>query len=109
MPCFASSNASVRVSETMPAFVTSYCPMPARVDVGTGQVSFLDNVAVHDCGTLVNLMTLAGHVRHERLDEPCSGQVADQRHGLARPQRQEARPRGVAIRPDKPLHEAQLN
>ena len=30
MPCFASSNASVLVIETMPALVTSYCPMPAR-------------------------------------------------------------------------------
>jgi CO/xanthine dehydrogenase Mo-binding subunit len=40
------------------------CHMPvAEVDVGTGQVSFLDYVAVHDCGTLVNPMTLAGHVR----------------------------------------------
>ena len=40
------------------------CHMPVvEVDVGTGQVSFLDYVAVHDCGTLVNPMTLAGHVR----------------------------------------------
>jgi CO/xanthine dehydrogenase Mo-binding subunit len=40
------------------------CHMPVvEVDVGTGQVRFLDYVAVHDCGTLVNPMTLAGHVR----------------------------------------------
>ena len=26
-------------------------------------MSFLDYVAVHDCGTMVNPMTLAGHVR----------------------------------------------
>src|SRR5690606_17035659 len=30
MPCLASSNASVFVIETMPALVTSYCPIPAR-------------------------------------------------------------------------------
>jgi CO/xanthine dehydrogenase Mo-binding subunit len=31
------------------------CHMPVvEVDAGTGQVSFLDYVAVHDCGTLVN-------------------------------------------------------
>ena len=29
----------------------------------TGQVSFLDYVAVHDCGTMVNPMTVDGHVR----------------------------------------------
>src|SRR5215207_6713437 len=29
-PCSVSSNARVRVMETMPAFVTSYCPMTAR-------------------------------------------------------------------------------
>jgi CO/xanthine dehydrogenase Mo-binding subunit len=34
-----------------------------EVDPTTGKVSFLDYVAVHDCGTLVNPMTLAGHVR----------------------------------------------
>ena len=40
------------------------CHMPVvEVDAGTGQVRFLDYVAVHDCGTLVNPMTLAGHVR----------------------------------------------
>jgi CshA-type fibril repeat protein len=32
-------------------------------DAATGKVSFLDYVAVHDCGTMVNPMTLAGHVR----------------------------------------------
>src|ERR1700733_5943092 len=35
----------------------------AEVDPKTGQVSFLDYVAVHDCGTMVNPMTVAGHVR----------------------------------------------
>jgi CO/xanthine dehydrogenase Mo-binding subunit len=40
------------------------CHMPVvEVDPATGQVSFLDYVAVHDCGTMVNPMTLAGHVR----------------------------------------------
>jgi len=40
------------------------CHMPVvEVDPRTGQVSFLDYVAVHDCGTMVNPMTLAGHVR----------------------------------------------
>jgi CO/xanthine dehydrogenase Mo-binding subunit len=40
------------------------CHMPVvEVDVETGQVSFLDYVAVHDCGTMVNPMTLAGHIR----------------------------------------------
>lgn len=34
-----------------------------EVDVGTGKVEILDYVAVHDCGTVVNPMTLAGHVR----------------------------------------------
>ena len=29
-PCAASSKASVRVSDTMPALVTSYWPIPAR-------------------------------------------------------------------------------
>jgi CO/xanthine dehydrogenase Mo-binding subunit len=37
------------------------CHMP--VDPKTGQVSFLDYVAVHDCGTMVNPMTVDGHVR----------------------------------------------
>jgi CO/xanthine dehydrogenase Mo-binding subunit len=40
------------------------CHMPVvEIDPSTGQVHFLDYVAVHDCGTLVNPMTLAGHVR----------------------------------------------
>lgn len=34
-----------------------------EVDVDTGKVKILDYVAVHDCGTVVNPMTLAGHVR----------------------------------------------
>jgi len=40
------------------------CHLPVvEVDVETGKVKFLAYVAVHDCGTLVNPMTLAGHVR----------------------------------------------
>ena len=40
------------------------CHLPVvEVDVETGKVHFLDYVAVHDCGTMVNPMTLAGHVR----------------------------------------------
>jgi CO/xanthine dehydrogenase Mo-binding subunit len=40
------------------------CHMPViEVDIETGKISFLDYVAVHDCGTMVNPMTLAGHVR----------------------------------------------
>jgi CO/xanthine dehydrogenase Mo-binding subunit len=34
-----------------------------EVDAATGKVSILDYVAVHDCGTVVNPMTLDGHVR----------------------------------------------
>ncbi|OJU91472.1 MAG: carbon monoxide dehydrogenase [Burkholderiales bacterium 66-5] len=34
-----------------------------EVDPKTGKVKILDYVAVHDCGTVVNPMTLAGHVR----------------------------------------------
>ena len=57
-----------------------------EVDPATGKVSILDYVAVHDCGTVVNPMTLDGHVRggtaqgigtalyeHYRYDE--SGQL----------------------------------
>ena len=40
------------------------CHLPVvEVDVETGKVKFLAYAAVHDCGTLVNPMTLAGHVR----------------------------------------------
>jgi carbon-monoxide dehydrogenase large subunit len=40
------------------------CHIPVvEVDIETGQIEFLDYVAVHDCGTMVNPMTLAGHVR----------------------------------------------
>jgi CO/xanthine dehydrogenase Mo-binding subunit len=40
------------------------CHMPVvEVDVETGKVTFLDYVAVHDCGTMVNPMTLGGHIR----------------------------------------------
>jgi len=34
-----------------------------EVDPDTGQVDFLDYVAVHDCGTVVNPKTLDGHIR----------------------------------------------
>jgi CO/xanthine dehydrogenase Mo-binding subunit len=34
-----------------------------EVDPATGKVAILDYVAVHDCGTVVNPMTLSGHVR----------------------------------------------
>lgn len=34
-----------------------------EVEPSTGKVKILDYVAVHDCGTVVNPMTLAGHVR----------------------------------------------
>jgi CO/xanthine dehydrogenase Mo-binding subunit len=34
-----------------------------EVDIETGQVGFLDYTAVHDCGTMVNPMTLEGHIR----------------------------------------------
>jgi CO/xanthine dehydrogenase Mo-binding subunit len=34
-----------------------------EVDPETGKVSFLDYVAVHDCGTLVNPMTMDGQIR----------------------------------------------
>ena len=40
------------------------CHIPVvEVDIETGRIEFLDYVAVHDCGTMVNPMTLAGHVR----------------------------------------------
>ena len=40
------------------------CHMPVvEVDPQTGHVKFLDYVAVHDCGTIVNPMTVAGHIR----------------------------------------------
>lgn len=40
------------------------CHMPViEIDIETGRVTFLDYVAVHDCGTIVNPMTLAGHIR----------------------------------------------
>ena len=32
------------------------------MDVQTGEVSFLQYVAVHDCGTLINPRSLAGHI-----------------------------------------------
>ena len=34
-----------------------------EVDIESGKVTFLDYVAVHDCGTMVNPMTLKGHIR----------------------------------------------
>ena len=40
------------------------CHIPVvEVDIETGRVEFLKYVAVHDCGTVVNPMGLAGHVR----------------------------------------------
>jgi CO/xanthine dehydrogenase Mo-binding subunit len=40
------------------------CHMPVvEVDPKTGKVSILDYVAVHDCGTMINPMTVDGHVR----------------------------------------------
>jgi hypothetical protein len=40
------------------------CHMPVvAVDIKTRQVTFLDYVAVHDCATMVNPMTVDGHVR----------------------------------------------
>lgn len=40
------------------------CHIPVvEVDIETGEVSFLDYAAVHDCGTMINPMTLKGHVR----------------------------------------------
>ena len=40
------------------------CHIPViEIDAETGRIEFLDYVAVHDCGTVVNPMTLAGHVR----------------------------------------------
>ena len=34
-----------------------------EVDIETGKIEFLDYVAVHDAGTMVNPMTLRGHIR----------------------------------------------
>ncbi len=40
------------------------CHIPVvEVDIETGEVSFLKYAAVHDCGTMVNPMTLEGHIR----------------------------------------------
>ena len=40
------------------------CHIPVvEVDVETGSVIFLDYAAVHDCGTLVNPRSLAGHIQ----------------------------------------------
>ena len=40
------------------------CHIPVvEVDIETGQVHFLKYAAVHDCGTMVNPMTLEGHIR----------------------------------------------
>lgn len=39
------------------------CHIPVvEVDVETGRIEFLDYTAVHDCGTVVNPQTLAGHI-----------------------------------------------
>jgi carbon-monoxide dehydrogenase large subunit len=44
-------------------FMGHACHIPiVEVDVETGAVKFLKYVAVHDCGTLVNPRSLAGHI-----------------------------------------------
>ncbi len=44
-------------------FMGHACHVPVvEVDPTSGAVSFLDYVAVHDCGTLVNPRSLAGHI-----------------------------------------------
>jgi CO/xanthine dehydrogenase Mo-binding subunit len=44
-------------------FVGHACHIPiVEVDPRTGEVSFLKYIAVHDCGTLVNPRSLAGHI-----------------------------------------------
>ncbi|MCW2906284.1 MAG: aldehyde oxidase and xanthine dehydrogenase molybdopterin binding protein [Actinomycetia bacterium] len=44
-------------------FMGHACHVPViEVDIETGQVSFLSYAAVHDCGTLVNPRSLAGHI-----------------------------------------------
>jgi len=45
-------------------FMGHACHLPVvEVDVETGVVTFLDYAAVHDCGTLVNPRSLAGHIQ----------------------------------------------
>ena len=44
-------------------FMGHACHVPViEVDIETGAVSFLAYAAVHDCGTLVNPRSLAGHI-----------------------------------------------
>jgi CO/xanthine dehydrogenase Mo-binding subunit len=44
-------------------FMGNACHIPiVEVDIETGGVTFLDYAAVHDCGTLVNPRSLAGHI-----------------------------------------------
>ncbi|MBO0848616.1 MAG: xanthine dehydrogenase family protein [Pseudonocardia sp.] len=44
-------------------FVGHACHIPVvEVDIETGEVRFLHYAAVHDCGTLVNPRSLAGHI-----------------------------------------------
>jgi carbon-monoxide dehydrogenase large subunit len=44
-------------------FMGHACHIPiVEVDVQTGEVRFLKYIAVHDCGTLVNPRSLAGHI-----------------------------------------------
>jgi CO/xanthine dehydrogenase Mo-binding subunit len=44
-------------------FMGHACHIPVvEVDIETGGVTFLDYTAVHDCGTLVNPRSLAGHI-----------------------------------------------
>ena len=40
------------------------CHIPVvEVDIETGKIAFLNYACVHDCGTMINPMTLKGHVR----------------------------------------------
>ncbi|HEY1518419.1 MAG TPA: xanthine dehydrogenase family protein molybdopterin-binding subunit [Solirubrobacteraceae bacterium] len=44
-------------------FVGHACHIPiVEVDIETGEVRFIKYIAVHDCGTLVNPRSLAGHI-----------------------------------------------
>ena len=91
------------------------CHLPViEVDVETGKISFLDYVAVHDCGTMVNPMTLAGHVRggtaqgigtalYERFHYDAQRPASDRElHGLPDPDRA----RGAGRRPGRPRRDA---
>ena len=44
-------------------FMGHACHIPIiEVDIETGHVTFIKYIAVHDCGTLVNPRSLAGHI-----------------------------------------------